>query len=145
MSFVHVEMDWRDDNLPLTDVLVFNGINPTSKKHGLPKERTKMFWNHIVSNLFSSDGTVISLYVGSRLVHSLNGSPNRVVISIKEIVHQELYMKKNHQNLSLKQGIYINVFKYLFGFVFYSGVILFTDFSNLLYLGLNGSEYIEES
>ena len=73
------------------------------------------------------------------------GSPNRVVISIMEIVHQELYMKKNHPKLPLKEGIYIDVFKYLFCFVFYLDVLLFTRFSNLLYLGLHGSENIEES
>ena len=82
-----MEMDWRDDNLPLTDVPVFNGINPTSRKHVFPKERMDMFWNHIVSNLSSSDGTVISLYAGSRLVPSLNDTPNRLVIPIMDIVH----------------------------------------------------------
>lgn len=54
-------------------------------------------------------------------------------------------MKKIHLNLSIKQGIYIDVFKSLLGCIFFSGFPLFTNISNPFYLGLHGGEEVEES
>lgn len=65
---LHIQMDWKDGNLPLSNIPLFDCIITTFRKHVFVKEKIDMLYNHIVSSLYSHDGTVVSLYGGIRLL-----------------------------------------------------------------------------
>ena len=109
---IRMEMDWKDENLPLIDLPLYHkDLNDNSRSHVFNKERTQEFWDNMVSKLVSFDSTVISIYGGSKVLRSLTRSINTTIISIVETIQQQLYMKKVYRELYIMPGICIDVFK----------------------------------
>ena len=50
----------------------------------LEKKVTQEFWDHLVDSLTFTEGNIISLYVGCRIIGSLTISEKRGIVSIVE-------------------------------------------------------------
>ena len=87
-----MDMGWNNENLPMIDLPMSKVPNDISRSYFFSKEGAQDFWDHMVSILVSSRGIVILLYVGGRVLHSLISSRYRIIISIVETVHQEIFM-----------------------------------------------------
>jgi hypothetical protein len=92
VSIVHIEIYWHAENIPLFYIPMFRDLNLDSINHVFAKERIQKLWDHIVDTFTLLEGMVLSLYARCRFVHFVNKSGNIRLISIVEIVHQELYV-----------------------------------------------------
>ena len=70
------------------------------------------------SKLISSQGIILSLYAGSRVLRYLTGSPNRTIIATVEIIHQEQYINNLYHKFPINKDIYTDVLKYLISLYF---------------------------
>lgn len=71
-----------------------------ARGHFFRKEITQEFLYHLVDHLTSPEGTIISLYVGFKIVSTLSQSDKRGIVSIIETIEQEMYMTKYFAELS---------------------------------------------
>ena len=111
LSTFQIDIDCKDENLPMTGLPLSNASNDILRSHVFAKERTHDFWDLMVSRLASYQGTILSLYTRGRVLRSLTRLPNRRCIYMMETIQQELLMNVFYHELDIKQCIFINIFK----------------------------------
>ena len=63
LSTFQIDMDWKDENLPIIGLFLSKVPYDILRSHVFAKERTHGLWDHVVSRLVSCRGTILSMYV----------------------------------------------------------------------------------
>lgn len=141
-------MDWADENLLLIDCPNFKDFIFQSREPFFPKERMEDFWDHLVTNLTSSQGNILSLYVVSRLIFFLSRILDLCIVSIVKTFQQEMYMNKFFQWLltNPKKRCFMSIFTIFLILVCVSILCSFiTNFFLFMYLAISVDDSEESS
>ena len=116
-----MDMDCRDENLPMIYLPLSRISRDISRSHVFVKERKHDLRDHMVSRLVSSEATFCILYAIGIVLSLYISSHDRIIISIVETIQQEIFMNNfYHELVNIEKGICINIFIcYLIVFYFF--------------------------
>ena len=130
-----MDMDCRDENLPMIYLPLSKVSSYISRSHVFSKEMKQDLRDNMVSRLVASRATFHFLYAIGIVLSLYISSHDRIIISIVEKIQQEIFMNNLfHELVNIEKGICINIFIcYLIVFYFFRQLMLNNLFKFIFY------------